>query len=101
MLEVLAEIKLNKENEGGMDRDGFSGMMPSFNVNGELIMCKLIYGDINTKILRGQTYNIIIQLPYGERYKDVINAGYLFNLNIGGRIIGKGKIINVKSVTMR
>lgn len=35
MLEILTEINLLEEIDGGMKRDGCSGMMPSFRVKDE------------------------------------------------------------------
>jgi hypothetical protein len=75
-----------------MDRDGFSGMMPSFNANGELIMCKILSDEKNIQLIRGNLYKVTIQLPYGEKFQDTIIPDYSFNLNIGGRVIGRGTI---------
>lgn len=95
MLEFYAIIYLFNEAEGGMDREGFSGMMPSFSVNNDLIMSKILMGSINSEIKRGQEYNVKIQLPYGENFSKYIYEGYEFNLNIGGKVIGKGKVIEI------
>ncbi|WP_240416818.1 hypothetical protein [Paenibacillus periandrae] len=90
-----AQIRLLTSEEGGMNRDGRSGMMPSFDVNGELIMCAVNLVDPDDTIKRGIVYVVTIQLPYAENYKNIIVPQYEFNLNYGGKIIGKGTVIKI------
>lgn len=94
MLKIIANIRFCSEEEGGMDKDVYSGIMPSFSVNGDLIMCKIILKeDTEKRLIRGEKYKVQIELPYGEHFKDYIYSGYEFNLNDGARVIGKG-IVN-------
>ncbi|GGF88177.1 hypothetical protein GCM10010912_36810 [Paenibacillus albidus] len=97
MLKILAEVCFLPENEGGMTRDAFSGLMVSFNVNGDLIMCKIILGEEKEKkiILRGEKHIVDIELPYGEMYKDLIIPYYVFTLNVGKRVIANGIVLKV------
>lgn len=87
MLELEAEIYLIREDEGGMTKEGFSGMMPSFSVANDLIMCKVILDNNQITIKRGEYHRVTIQLPYGEDYQDYISVGYSFTLNTGKRTI--------------
>ncbi|KPV58860.1 hypothetical protein QJ48_14130 [Paenibacillus sp. A3] len=96
MLEILAEINLLEETDGGMKRDGCSGMMPSFRVNDELIMCEILAADDQHQVFhRGKTYLVTIHLPYGEIFSDIIVPNYTFELNYGSRTVGKGTVINI------
>lgn len=95
MLKLEAEIYLKLEEEGGMTKEGFSGMMPSFNVENNLIMCKVMLSENETIMRRGQCHKVIIELPYGEDFKDFILEGYQFTLNTGEKIIAHGKVISM------
>ncbi|MCL9663121.1 hypothetical protein L2089_20770 [Paenibacillus hunanensis] len=44
---------------------------------------------------RGQCHKVIIELPYGEDFKDFILEGYQFTLNTGEKIIAHGKVISM------
>ncbi|WP_163853381.1 hypothetical protein [Paenibacillus elgii] len=94
MLEILAEINLLEEADGGMKRDGCSGMMPSFRVNDELIMCEILAAD-DQVFHRGKTYLVSIRLPYGEIFSHIIVPNYTFELNYGSRTVGKGTVMNI------
>lgn len=80
-----------------MDKDVYSGIMPSFSVNGELIMCRIIFKENKDKrFIRGENYKVLIELPYGEHFKDHIYIGYKFNLNEGARVIGNGIVERIE-----
>lgn len=91
MLSLEATIYLKKTEEvGGMSKPGFAGMQPSFNIDGELIMCR-IFPLSNKKLMSlGQEHKVRIDLPYGEVYASSLEKDYRFLLNIGGNIIGWG-----------
>lgn len=95
MLELEAEIYLYQEEEGGMTKEGFSGMMPSFNVENNLIMCRVNSNTNQTTIKRGQSHQVNIQLPYGEEYRESIFVGYHFTLMTGKRTIASGKVVSI------
>jgi len=91
MLSIEARIFLLSEDEGGLR--AFSGMQPSMNVNGELIMCRIIDGPEGESIALGQEHDVRIDLPYGERFQDVIRSGFEFGLSYGGRVLGHGEVL--------
>ena len=93
MLSVEARIYLRPEDQGGLTRPGFSGMQPSMDINGDLIACKIIDGQEGSRLNLGEEHDVRIDLPYGEDYVDVLRSGLEFNLNVGGRIIGSGRIL--------
>lgn len=93
MLSIEARIYLKTEDEGGLTRPGFSGMQPSMDVRGELIACKIIDGPKGSRLELGQEHDVRIDLAYGEDYSEVLRSGFSFNLNIGGRVIGAGRIL--------
>ncbi|HWO95585.1 hypothetical protein P4H70_06660 [Paenibacillus ehimensis] len=95
MLELLAEINLLEEIDGGMKRDGYPGMIPSFRVNNELIICEILAADDRQVFHRGKTYLITIRLPCGDIFSDIIVPNYAFELNYGSRTVGKGTVMNI------
>lgn len=95
MLNIQAEIYLKREDEGGMTKEGFSGMMPSFYIENERIMCKVTSSTEQTVFKRGEIHQVNIQLPYGEDYEDKITNGYRFTLHTGRRVIAVGKVISI------
>lgn len=95
MYKLLADVKLYTESEGGMPREGFSGMRPSFEVSGELIMCEIITTSGDPTIHRGTIRELRIQLPYGEMFKEHLHVGYQFHLNVGSKKIGEGRIKSI------
>lgn len=105
MLSIKANIYLKKTEEaGGMNRPGFSGMQPSFNVESELIMCRIFEISGKEEMPLGNEYEVRIDLPYGEQYSSYIVPEYKFFLNIGGNIIGRGiveKILDWSHIPQR
>ncbi|GMX63996.1 hypothetical protein Elgi_04500 [Paenibacillus elgii] len=95
MLVTIAEIILLEEADGGMKRDGRSGMSPSFVVEDDLIMCEILADDNDQIFQRGKEYLVTIHLPYGEIYSEIIVTNYKFKLNYGGRTVGKGRVISI------
>lgn len=93
MLTIEAKIYFKKQEEGGLHKNGVSGMQPSFSVTDDLIMCKVIgKGDVTDFVL-GQEYEVSIELPYGEMFKTEIQKGYQFHLNIGGKEFANGVVL--------
>jgi len=92
MYKIKANIHLYLEKEGGSTRTGFSGMQPSIDIGGDLIACKIIYGNHGAEMPLGQDYDVAVELPYGEVYADRLKSGFHFNLNIAGRVIGYGTV---------
>lgn len=95
MLEFIAEIYLSNDNGGAMVGDGWSGMMPSFNMDGEFIMSRVLSDKPLTK---EQWHEVVIQLPLGDEYQQVkekLKDGYEFKLNFGGKVLGKGIITHI------
>ncbi|AGF55482.1 hypothetical protein B0P06_000420 [Clostridium saccharoperbutylacetonicum] len=92
MLEFIAEVYFFKENSGAMPGDGWPGMMPSFNMDGELIASKIL---CDGPLAKEQWHEVIMQLPYGDRFEDIkgiLKNNYEFKLNFGGKVFGKGII---------
>ena len=89
-----AEIYLLSEDEGGT-QDGFDGMRPSFNGNGELILCTVTSVDGLGSMPKGNSYIVEIELPYGDATElpSILRTGWAFFLQNGGRVFGYGKII--------
>jgi translation elongation factor EF-Tu-like GTPase len=95
MKSIKANIYLLTENEGGMTRDGFSGMQPSFNINGELIMSNIVTLSNDDSLPRGVNQDVKIDVPYGEIYSDEFVVGRTFLLQTGAKIIGRGVILEL------
>lgn len=96
MLEFIAEIYLFKENGGAMPGDGWSGMMPSFNMDGDLVASKIL---CDKPIPKEKWQEVIIQLPYGDKFEHIkatLKNNYEFKLNVGGKVLGKGVIKHIE-----
>lgn len=91
-MEFIADILLYKDNKGAMPGDGWSGMMPSFNLDGELIASRILS---NEPLTLEEWHEVIVQLPYGNQFEHIrkpLKVGYVFKLNFGGTVLGEGKI---------
>jgi len=98
LLKVKAEIYFLTEQEGGMKNDVRNGFMPSFDVNGDLIMCRIISNE--ETITRGKKHIVEMEFPYGEVYSQYIVKGYEANFHVGSVVLGHGKILDVIQVTL-
>ena len=92
MLILPATILLETADEGGLAADGFSGMQLSLTVSDDRIVCRLRAGADGAPIPRGKRQVVTIELPYGERYADLIQPGFLFELAVGGKVVGHGRV---------
>ena len=97
MIRVTAEIHLDPQAEGGLAKDGFSGMQPSINIDGELVACKIIFGEIGTLMPLGRDYCVMLEIPYGEFHVEKLKPGFQFDINIASRKIGSGSVISLLS----
>lgn len=92
---ISSSVYFLTEDEGGMRNHWFSGMKPSFNIDGNLIMC--CFESLNNEevIESGAHYDlgILIYDSYLVKKKLIPNAK--FKLNIGGKVIAYGTIIDV------
>ena len=93
MISLRAIIRLSPAEEGGQGTDGFSGMQPSILISGDLVACKIVPHESDV-IKRGVEYNVMIELPYGEIYSSKVFVGMKFSLNIGGKVIGNGVVVD-------
>ena len=81
--------------EGDLGKDGFSGMRPSFNLNGEPITSEVVSA-VGCQVLdKGARHEVIIALPYGEVLGDHLGASAKFRLQVGGRLLATGTILSV------
>ncbi|HZG13659.1 MAG TPA: hypothetical protein VE710_01455 [Candidatus Bathyarchaeia archaeon] len=93
MLKVIAEIYILTKEEGGVDNDIHSGVMPSFKVNGDLIACRIISKD--RIIPKGKHHIVELEFPYGEIYSQYIIPGLESHFHSGAKIEGSAKIIKI------
>lgn len=93
MLIIDAKVYFKRQKEGGLHKNGSSGMQPSFSVTNDLIMCKIIGKDAVTEFVLGEEYDVSIELPYGEMFANEIRPGYRFHLNIGGKEFATGVVL--------
>jgi len=92
MLQLEATVHWETTEEGGLTTRAFSGIRPSFSVQGDLITCSVHRRDGDKEILLGHDYNVLLKLPYGERYGEFITPGMRFTLNTGRRVVGTGVV---------
>lgn len=94
MIYLIAEIYLLTKEEGGMNKDGFSGMRPNFGLGGTLTTSEFVSVDGGLTVFpRGSWSQVLIRLPYGENLGSAICPGAGFTINLGGWEIGRGTIV--------
>ena len=93
MLIINAKVYFKSQVEGGLHKNGVSGMQPSFSVLDDLIMCKVVSKAGTNDFVLGEESDVSIELPYGEMYSRQIISGYRFSLNIGGKEIATGIVL--------
>lgn len=91
MKTLEARITWNLEQNGCLE-EPFSGIQPSFLVAGDLIMSRVESRDGSTMMKRGETYEVVISLPYGEHYAAHLRPGMPVRLQVGGRIVATGTV---------
>jgi len=104
MLILDAEIRhdLPEENEDALtnDLDTSYILRPSINFgNGYLFSGELVVSKNVSLLKRGEWYRVLVQMPTinneaWEHIKDLVGIDNIFFIQIGGRILGKGKIID-------
>ena len=95
MLKAKGIVTWIRKEDGGLDSTPFSGIQPSFRVSDDLIISRIFRADGQKEMQPGTEYEVSIELPYGERYRDHIVRDKEFTLNIGSRVIGRGRIKEV------
>ena len=53
-------------------------------------MSQIVRSDGKAEMQRGEEYDVVVKLPYGEECRDKIVVGMPFNLNIGSRVVATG-----------
>jgi hypothetical protein len=91
MKTIEANITWNSAENGCLEAP-FSGIQPSFLVAGELITSRIESADGYEIMERGQSYRVIIKLPYGEQYVAHLHPGMEVRLHVGERRIATGKV---------
>lgn len=80
---------------GDMGRDVVSGMRPSFNLDDNPIT-SVVHSATGAQVLaRGARHEIVIMLPYGEILDDHLRAGSTFRLQVGGRLLATGEVVQI------
>jgi len=92
MLTARARVYFKTREEGGHSR-AFSGIQPSMEIDGELVACKILKGDVGSDIELGRSHDVTIELGYGEMFADRLKQGLEFRLMIASWEIGHGEIL--------
>jgi hypothetical protein len=95
MRTLEARITWSTEANGCIEAP-FSGIQPSLLVAGDLIMSRIESRDGSKEMERGQTYDVLINLPYGEHYAAHLVLGMEVRLQVGERVIATGSITHVR-----
>jgi hypothetical protein len=93
MKKLRAEVSIVPE--GDLGHDCPSGMRPSFNLGDEPITSVVDSARGEKSFAKGTAYEVVITLPYGEILGGQLRAGAPFVLQVGGRKLGSGKILEV------
>lgn len=94
MKTLQARITWNTEDQGCVEKP-FSGIQPSFAVAGDLIVSRIERSDGMKEMERGNTYDVLIRLPYGEMYQQHLFPGMEVKLQVGARVIATGTVDRV------
>jgi hypothetical protein len=81
--------------EGDLGHDCPSGMRPSFNLGHEPITSVVDSARGEKRFAKGKAYEVVITLPDGEILGDQLRVGASFVLQVGGRKLGTGTILEV------
>ncbi|MDQ0418983.1 hypothetical protein J2Z48_003208 [Croceifilum oryzae] len=90
-------ILFRLDEKYNLDHDGYSGMNCACKVGGDLITCKVIYGDKDTPIEREKEHIVTIEVLYGkvDMYKKHLYPGYKFTLHLASILLGEGEVLEV------
>jgi hypothetical protein len=94
MLSIRAKTYFRTPQEGGLTSPPFPGIQPSFNVGGQLIVCR-VYPETGQELPAGHRLSTRIELPYGERYRTLIAEGSIHDLHVGERVVGQTEVIDI------
>jgi hypothetical protein len=89
-----AKITWATEANGCIERP-FSGIQPSMLVAGELIMARIESQHATKEMERGQAYDVLIKLPYGEQYEAHLIPEMEVKLQVGERVIATGTVTHL------
>lgn len=92
MIEVSAIVTLECVPELGLDDRIRSGLRPSFNYAGQLVACIVESADGSEWLEVGTKQSVAVRLPYGDQLGWELPIGTSFRLNVGGQVIGNGKV---------
>lgn len=93
MLKIRARIVLADDAGKVHGQRAFSGMQPSMDIDGGLVACKVVRGELSAPIPRAEAVEVLLGLPYGEEFEEKLRSGYRFNLNVASRVLGSGVIL--------
>ena len=89
---LLAKIIL-RPNQNFVDRR-ISGICPSFNYMDQLVACEITTVDGSEWIEVGEEQTVWVKLFYGEELGWDLPVGTTFLLNVGGLVVGEGKVLD-------
>ena len=92
---IIGCVEFICKKNGGLRDYWFNGLKPSFNIDGNLIMC--VFESVEQiEVLRsGIHYDLLIEIYDSYLINDKLTVNSLFHLNCGGEIIANGVIKEV------
>jgi len=99
MLKIHAEVYFKTPEEGNKQGKLISGIWPSFSVSNGLIMSQVFAHADDDYFHPGETYEVVIHLPYGEKFISEIQPGYRFNLNAASQVFADGEVFSILEIT--
>lgn len=91
----MLRARISVVPEGDLGHDGFSGMRPSFNLDGDPITSEVHSAQGERVLAKGKDHDVVVTLPYGEILGDKLRVGASFVLQVGGRMLATGNIVEV------
>jgi hypothetical protein len=85
-------------DEGGFQRPHSSGIKPHMKIGDVFTSC-IVWGQKDEFFVPGQQYEVGLELPFWDTYKDGVYAGMPLQLNQGSRIVATGIVKEILGKT--
>ena len=92
MIAFTSRVVFYTHEDGGIQQLLWSEMAPSFGYSNSLVACYVCFAK-SVNLMKGKEVDAVVALAYGERLLATWgNVSGPFMLNVGGQVIGKGRI---------
>lgn len=90
--QIRAKVTFIAPEQGGRRTPARSGTRSDLKVQGLFTSC-IIHGETAEQVFDfGVEYEVVLELLFGDRYKNAIRVGMEVQLNEGSRMVGYGTV---------